>query len=961
MFIKRNFIGQSLLNPIEKSYKLMKIQHNKALAAIRRVLFFGTVITSVVINQYSYAKNKSITGTHLNIDNNPALIIIEREQLLSTGITNVGELLQRLPVFNGSPINSRTNLNGNGDVRIDLRGLGSGRTLVLVDGQRTVDNGDFQSIPSVMIQRVEILPQSASAIYGANAVAGVVNIITRKGFSGTEIEATYSDSFETDNLEKKQASFIFGHNIDQGNLTIGFQHEDQQGALRSDTPYAFLQNSYFISDAQAYQNGGFNVNADYLLAIGSSRIPCGVFNLASGGPALTINGNSPATGDCGTPGALLTPDNFRPYIGSFSDPDNDSYNYAPFSLIQTPYEKTNIFVNANHEFNHVRLFANIRYNDRTSSQKQAPLPFDSINNPAAPLMFGGNGISAENVYNPFAEEIVRVRRRMTELERRNNQDVQQYQAVIGINGDFANNTWQWQASYNYGMRTIKDTTIDRLLGPRLLNALGPSYFDENGVAVCGTPELTIAGCVPLNLFGGPGTITTDMINYISADLTDTTTDKLNVFNAHISGSLLESQAGSVDAHFGLEYRKQETDFLANEFRRNSLILFNDFQVPSGDYEVSSFYSGIHVPLINHETMGQLFFDVNGRHDKHSIVGSPNSLQASLTYQPTTSFLINAGYSEAFQEPTTVQLYTQRYSTFLLDFDPCLIGSGFNSLTPEQQAVCLAQGVPNDPGVIIDPIFPLTRGGNQDLNHTTAKNTFLGADWRPEFLPGFNLGLNWWQFDIDDGITENTANDIIFNCLNSGDANSHQCSRVVRNTNGLISFIDGTFDNTVQQKISGIDVNLNYTFQNEWGEFDLGVHYSTILEYESQQNSITETNELTGQFSNEQVYIEDKVQIIAQWHRGDWQINYQLQYLSGIEAPIQFSSTPGNQKIGSQVYNDISVAYQTPINDATITFGINNFLDKDPVFIDAASNLNHTQASTYRVFGRTWFMRWNMAF
>lgn len=941
----------------------MKTQHNKTLTAIRKVLFFGSLMTSVVINQYSYAlsenHNDSITDKHMRTENNPNVIIIEREQLLSTGITDVGELLQRQPAFNGSPVNSQTNLNGNGDVRVDLRGLGSGRTLVLIDGQRTVDQGDFQSIPSVMIQKVEILPQSASALYGANAVAGVINIITRKGFSGKELEVTYSDSFKTDNLEKTQASFIFGHNLDQGNITIGFQHEDQQGALRSDTPYEFLQNSYFIFDAQAYQNGGFNVNADYLLAIGSTRIPCGVFNLASGGPTLTINGNNPAIGDCGTPGSLLTPDDFRPYEGGFFEPER--YNYAPFSLIQTPYEKTNIFVNAHHEFNDVRLFANIRYNDRTSSQKLAPFPYDSNKDPAAPLMFGGNGISAQNVYNPFAEEILRVQRRMTELQRQNNQDVQQYQAVIGITGDFANHSWQWQASYNYGMRTMKDTTVDRLLGLRLSNALGPSYFDENGMAFCGTPEHTIAGCVPLNLFGGPGTVTAEMIDYISADLTDTTTEKLNVFNVHMSGALLESQAGTVNANIGLEYRKQDTDFLANEYRRNALIHFNDFQIPSGRYEVNSFYGAIHVPLFKNETMGQLFFDMNGRYDKHSIVGSQNSLQATLTYQPTTAFSINAGYSEAFQEPTTVQLFTQRYLAFQQDFDPCLIGSGYNSLTPEQQAVCMAQGVPITPGVIIDPIFPLRRGGNLDLNHTSAKNTFLGANWRPEFLPGFTAGVNWWQIDIDGGITENRSSDIIFNCLNSGDANSQQCSRVVRNSNGLISFIDGTFDNTVQQKLSGIDVNLSYAFQHEWGAFDLGMQYNTLLDYEFQQNAAAENNELAGQFNNEQVYIEDKAQIMAQWQRGDWQVNYQLQYLSGIESPVIFSSTPGDQNIGSQVYNDISFSYQSPINDATITVGINNFLDKDPVFIDAASTLNHTQASTYRVFGRMWFVQWNMAF
>ena len=192
------------------------------------------------------------TGSRIkraDLESASPVTVIERAEILATGITDVGDLLQRLPSMSGSPVGTTTNNGNDGGVNIDLRGLGVNRTLTLVNGLRTVDGGDYQTIPATLIERVEILKDGASAVYGADAVAGVVNIITRRDYQGAEIFGQTADFTGMDSGAQHTAGFIAGNEFNAGNIVVGAEWVKQEQALQSDAPWEFFQNSYYVYPA----------------------------------------------------------------------------------------------------------------------------------------------------------------------------------------------------------------------------------------------------------------------------------------------------------------------------------------------------------------------------------------------------------------------------------------------------------------------------------------------------------------------------------------------------------------------------------------------------------------------------------------------------------------------------------------------------------------------------------------
>ena len=306
-----------------------------------------------------------VTGSRVSrpdLDSASPISVIDREAILAYGVTDVGSIIQKMPSMTGSPIGTTTNNGGNGAVLIDLRGLGTARTLTLVNGQRVVDGGDYQTIPSTMIERVEILKDGASAVYGADAVAGVVNIITRRNFEGIELNAQTADFTNMTSGAQETIGLIAGKNFGDGNFVFGAEFVNQEQAFQSDTPWAFMQDSYYIypggceSQITAPYDGTPNGGC---YPIGSSRIPQSRLSFMNQGLFLI---GTPAT---------------QPYeVGLMQEHDGRTYNYAPVNYVQTPYERTNLFAEGRFDMsNNITFSAEIRGNDRSSAQQLAPLPF----------------------------------------------------------------------------------------------------------------------------------------------------------------------------------------------------------------------------------------------------------------------------------------------------------------------------------------------------------------------------------------------------------------------------------------------------------------------------------------------------------------------------------------------------------------------------------------------------------
>ena len=261
--------------------------NSKLQTAVRLALGMSAGVLAVSVAPSAFAQDSGTdqvieeivtTGSRIkraDLESASPVTVIDQDDILATGVTDVGQLLQRLPSMSGSPIGTTTNNGGNGSVLIDLRGLGTVRTLTLVNGRRTVDGGDYQTIPTAMIERVEILKDGASAVYGADAVAGVVNIITRKNFEGVQIDAQAADWFDAAGAQTS-ISLIAGKTFDSGSFMFGAEYVDQEEAYQSDTPWDFFQQQLYI-----YPGGCENQLTDLYDGTptggcyvgGSSRIP----------------------------------------------------------------------------------------------------------------------------------------------------------------------------------------------------------------------------------------------------------------------------------------------------------------------------------------------------------------------------------------------------------------------------------------------------------------------------------------------------------------------------------------------------------------------------------------------------------------------------------------------------------------------------------------------------------------
>lgn len=482
--------------------------------ALSSILLAGFSFQGVAAEEGEVKKVERIevTGSRIkraDIEGSSPVTSIGRLAIESSGVQSIGELLQTVAQADLSGLSQLTNnTNGNdGSQTISLRNLGDNRTLVLVDGRRFLALGggqvDISQIPIAIVERVDILADGASAVYGSDAIAGVVNIITKDGFEGVSLDATIGANFEGDG-EYKQAGISIGTIKGDTSLFLNIsKSEDKEiGAGDRDissTPVAYIPE-----------------------ARGSAFGLYGIFNTSDGFKSL-----DPEKEGAG----VRTADDFE----SFGT--KHRYNFAPTNYLKTPSERLNIFAKVNHEFSDtLNAFVDFTYNQRKSVTQIA----------AVPLVAGFSGpqweipYSKDNIYNPFGEDLTAFGFRTLPIGPRTNiQDYDTYFITGGFEGEFeiADTSLFWDVSMSRGDSSRNEHGENFVNLQNLRNAVGPSFI-EDGVAQCGTADDVISGCVPLNLFNGETGFTDEMANYIGYELnnqvkTGTTNFTAKIGRAHV--------------------------------------------------------------------------------------------------------------------------------------------------------------------------------------------------------------------------------------------------------------------------------------------------------------------------------------------------------------------------------------------------------------------------------------------
>lgn len=925
--------------------------------AIKRALGLTVSLTTLTGGAFAVAQEDEevltteevvVTGSRIkraDLDNANPVTVVTRDEMMLTGITDVGDLIQRLPSMSGSPIGTTTNNGGNGSVTIDLRGLGAGRTLNLINGRRSVDGGDYQTIPAVMVERIEILKDGGAAAYGADAVSGVVNIITRKDFEGVEVELLTADWMDTDSGAQTGVSAVFGKSFDKGHFVAGVEYVDQEEAYQSDAPWDFFQDSYYIypTGCEAQVTAPFDgTTSGGCYPIGSSRIPEGRLTTLSQGTFMNPDGSG-----------------LVPF-------DGRTYNYAPVNYIQTPYKKTNIFLDGRMEItDNIEFSAMLRSNNRKSAQELAPQPYNSPTDPAyngvwvdgdgAEVAY--NGISPDNYYLVQAfnaaglspEPIRDARRRMVETTRRFEQQIEQTQINLQLDGsELFGTDISWTAYYNYGRRTREDVDYGQFFGPNLSNAMGPSAdLNGDGQPECyqdvNDPNSVISGCVPFNFFGGPGSVTQEMIDYVAVNLVDTVRQELDSYGVDFTGSMFNLPGGEIGWAAGYQKREEIYRYSPDSGKQKDEVTGNTGAGTSGDYEVDSFYAEVLLPVLDN-----VEFSVGWRYEDFSTYGSEDVWKVGGRWDITDNLAVRGTWGEVFRSPTISDLFGGLVDSFPTFTDPCSTDySADGSIAPG----CAQEAVQLDSQVLA------REGGNPGLKAETGETLTLGVVWTPTFGPvGIEATLDYWEVELEDGITALGVNYILDDCYNG--FNQASCDLVTRRADYTIAQILDAPINASELYTEGVDLGLDATWDLGNSLLSASVLWSHFLENYRKSFPDDDEFDLIGRYAG-QAFAEDKANFQLSWEWNSLRVSWLGEYIGELDSPAYFFQDY-DQKIDSQFYHDIIVDYNFDRTGTTISAGITNVSDEAPPYLDEGFNAK-TDPSTYRMFGQGYYIRIKQSF
>jgi outer membrane receptor protein involved in Fe transport len=875
-----------------------------------------------------------VTGSRLRgalFDGAWPLTTIRREELVQSGASRLGDFLQQLPFTAGSPLNTQTSRRGRGGglsrgiETVELRGLGEERTLVLVDGRRFVPGGngasgvvDLGMLPVAMIERIEIFKSGASVEYGADALAGVVNVITRKGVDGAEITARARITSRGDG-ETGTVSAVAGRTFTGGDVMVGLEYTDQQPVSKG---------------ARGFSRTRLTLSGpDNAIAFdGSSAPPNGQYRTSFGRFTLIDGRDGDARSD------------FRPFINS--GPDTDRFNFNPFEDLLQASERLGVFGRGQWFVGpDLRVFGQALFNRRESSQQLAPLPFFTTR--LADVV-----VAADNRYNPFGEPLTDVRRRLVEGGPRTfAQDNTAWRFVAGLDGRLGG--WFWDAAVTHGRNETDQTKTGDLLADRVRAALGPSFVDDAGNSVCGTPAMPRPDCVPLNLFGGPGSITPAMLDYVRADIDDFGYNEQTVVNGNITGEPLTLPAGALAIAAGFEWREESALDRPDPEVRAGNTTGNARALTRGEFDAAELYVELGVPLLAGAPLARsLTLDLGARAIDFSNFGSDSVVEAGLNWRITETLGVHGSYTEAFRAPNVGELFGGTRQANPIVEDPC---ADFAQLSPVEIDRCITQGVPADGSFAqTGEETPELSGGNPGLGPETADIVTAGLKWSPAALEAFTLSLDYYDIEIDNGIAALGADTVLAQCLATG-ADAF-CDAIVRAPGGAIEFIRARLQNLARETARGIDLGLDWRHDSGIGTLDHRLLVSRIEERSLVAFPGAQPLFGAGGFD------PDNFGAIPEWRaryglrltRGSWSFGYRAQFIGEVaeRGGEVFAGTVNTA--GPVVYHDIDARY-VPTPRWRFSAGVDNVSDIEPPFFANADEAN-TDLATYRALGTTFWLR-----
>jgi iron complex outermembrane receptor protein len=925
----------------------------------------------------------TVTGSLIGrkeVDSPSPLTVVDKEKLEGAGVTNVGDVLQKIPA-QGNALNAQNNNGGNGSTRIDLRSLTPARTLVLLNGRRVVPSGlgadtsvDFGTIPLAMIERVEVLKDGASAIYGSDAIAGVVNIITRSNMNGTEASVYTSTTSHNDGTNY-DLSFVTGHSSNRGNITFSGGYQKQDPVMAGDRGFSNLKHSY-----------GFSSCSDDDIAMGMCAVQSGSPSGATGRINALVKGH-----ELQIPGCNPTADNpyctsdgtggFRNYMGATATTLGDNYNFQPLNYILTPSSRVNLFSNGHYDITrNAHVFFEGQFNSRSSEQQLAEEPVD--------LGLFGIAYSAKNAYNQFGQDIVDYRRRLTEFgPRSSKQNVNTTRLVVGLNGNLPEelgvlNNWKWETSYNYGRNESTQASHGDLILSHLAAALGPTFQDGANGLGCGTSKATqVANCVPLDLLHpGMATIPKAAIDYLTFTGTQSGFNDQHTALATTSGKLVDlPNHGDISLAIGGDYRFERGGQQPDPLTATGDTTGNANAPTLGSYHAFEGFGELSVvPFSGGEFLKWVELNAAGRAYSYNTFGSGVTGKITGLVRVDHGIAMRGTYGNAFRAPNVNELFSGQADSFPAIEDPCdqtppSAKGKMVQLSDQAAKQCAA----DHPGGNVPAGSSFnssqqrtTIGGNPKLTSETAQVGTAGLVYEP--LRGLALTADYWHINIDNAITTLPVTTILSQCYEAGQESF--CNQITRNDVHQISHVLDTFQNVGSITTSGLDFSASYQYRTNAGTFRHSLEGTYLFQYNVDTGTI-DPNTMTenvihgrGNYDLNGLYPDLKFNVFTTWsHPSGLGAGINLRFVnSSIECEDNNCNlnhaADQRREVSKYVNGDLFASYALKSTQGTtsVTVGMNNALNVTPplVYNNIAQDAD---PSVYDFLGRQFYVRLSQLF
>ena len=909
-----------------------------------------------------------ITGSRIKrpeIESPVPVAVLGQQALLQDAAANIADTLNELPQVGIGTTRTTTNFltSGTGISTINLRTLGVNRTLTLVNGRRFIAGFagtsavDVNNIPTDFIDRVEVVTGGSSAVYGSDAIAGVVNFILKDRFDGVQLRAQGGQTFRGDD-PTYFASLTAGQSLFNDRLhLLGNLSWDKDEGLRSRDRSVSNQDCG-VGFTASPTTGEVGICGPQAYSSFASQ---GRFNIVGGGSSvLTSDFNGAATN-------LFTFDQSNSLVNGFRA--DFGFNRNAERLISVPLKRVLATGIANFDITpDIRFFTELTYSHVQGDASIEPLAIGSassgsptagiadiaLDNPFIPTSV----LTAINAANAGGATITGIgfRRRSNDIfDRSNHADRHTFRLATGFKGNILGK-YNWEVSYVYGrmhdFNQSEDINVQNYANAIDAIRVGPGNVLGVDI-VCRDPAARAAGCIPLDIFGH-NTVDPAAASYVAAN-PERSEDILNhqhVATASISGPIVDLWgAGDINMALGAEYRKEDTHDIPDILTQQGLNSGNLLTPLHGQFHVWEAFGELNVPLIKDLSFTK-YLGVTGaaRYSKYSTVGGVWTYNIGAEWQPIKDLRFRGMYAKAVRAPNISELFSQPSQTFATVSDPCnnnglgLTNATAGAIAQACRAIPAIQNAINTNGQFIYTLADIQRidgliGGNQNLDPETAKTKTIGAVFTPSFVPGLGITVDYYDIKVDDAIATLGRNFTMQQCLLTGSAVF--CNNVFRDPNtGFVTRVNAQLINVASLANKGIDFGLTYGralhLLND-DRLNVSLNWTHLIDNKQQASPTDKPVDFAGTFGRG--FSRDSAFLRSSYKFGIVTVGWQTNFLSG--GPF----TRGFGVFGDPRVNALNNVKDYWLHDAqlrfdpdkriTVYFNVDNVFDKKPQLLPGA--------------------------